>query len=316
MARSMTLLFLSPVLLALVYFGVYFLLKGRVMLPGPGFLVPFLVLIFFFPLVVFFLYRVILFSFFSEFFDKVRFSRQSRSRKKKKKKASPTDEALLSFKLLNSSQEKQIAARVLELSRNAAAKLRKRFNRLTGKWDLGQQSHFQFPFPDEHYTYLLQQFKTGRVRCEPLVFGFVAVSIGEEKDNTRRPKQVFDRISRIAEVMDSMSGKYGGGLVFCSGNALLAAFAGEWDQRQKAIRTVKAAKEIYESIGEAVGDTGFRVVADIGQGREGFWLTDMGIRHFLESRATLMLRSTGPWQGEDRLQFSQRLVGLVKGKKG
>lgn len=187
-----------------------------------------------------------------------------------------------------------------------------RFHSAAGLWDLGPVSQYPFPVPEAFHAPRRKKLARAKQRVAAGEAGLVAVLAGFEEDAAESPKAWFDGMTSAAQALREAVAPFGGAVVEATGRVLIAVLAADWTRYETAVRTVKAAQALRARCDGL--ELPVRVIADLAPGREGFWQTASGMRYFAESAAALTLRAAQHGPVAPGLQFSARLVAVVRGQ--
>ncbi|MCK5267349.1 MAG: hypothetical protein KAR07_04210 [Spirochaetes bacterium] len=295
--------FLSPLILLLVYLFVYFLYRGEILVNSPSIILIFLAVLYVFPVVSFILYKTILFGFFKDLSEKLL------KNKIKKNKSLVSDK----LKIFNFSQEEDISKEIESGISFLINKQIDNFSKASGIWSIGKDGSFIFPVDDTYYLKKIDLYKKNKTKAGKTSFGLLAIVIDVNEGSFKSPKEIFNFYSMLIELVNKTVASYGGFVYFFSGHSICTIFNEGWSSKETAVRTIKASKDIDEKIKKIKKGFEYQILVDLLSGTDGFWASESSYKYYIISKDinNLWLKSTP--LDKSGFKISQRIVEKVRG---
>jgi len=188
LSRFLLYFFLSPLVFCLLFAGILILSRGSGKLPSPVVLGGLLVVLYILAFSVFFVFRALIFSFFSGLAEKT-----CPTPKTKKKKQTVEEEAPATFRLFHPGQGGDVLVAAADLCSAEREKQAARFKKLAGFWELGKTSHFFFPVHDSFYQEKIKKLKKARPRMGDIQYGLVVIQTSIDAVGFEKPKDLFQK---------------------------------------------------------------------------------------------------------------------------
>lgn len=297
-------LLLTPLLALIGWWVVLCLTMGKVEFPSVSLALVSLAIPCLIALAIFLSARAVVFGFFRAFSLRVlRVLREA-----------PDDEAdeVIPFLLFNPGQELEIVTATLAAWKQEVASSSDRLSGAAGLWTLEPQARFQWAGQSKLYQIKSTELKKQKGYSSTRMLAVLAAFVSFPGDDL----EVRKRFERVGDVFGSIAGvaeENGGIIGQVSERMILLVFSLGRDERTLAIRAVKAAREIQNSLAEDYPQASMYLVGDFFSATESMLNVSGGLRYHIDSPEISAIRAAAATIMTDSgLRFSSKLVSIIK----